>query len=62
MPLIQNNNQRNQESENVEIDLNCPEKVTDSDVESNHEDKVRILSIEKHFSVFIMNFKFLAPG
>lgn len=49
MPLIQNNNQRNQESENVEIDLNCPEKVTDSDVESNHEDKVRFL----HFLKFI---------
>lgn len=39
MPLVQN--ARNEETA-VEIDLNCPEKVTDSDVESNHDEKVGI--------------------
>lgn len=42
----QNNNSEQRVSEQVEIDLKCAEKVSDSDVESNADDKVNFFVFE----------------
>lgn len=46
-----NNNSEQRVSEQVEIDLKCAEKVSDSDVESNADDKVNTFRL----SDFVFN-------
>lgn len=55
----QNNNSEQRVSEQVEIDLKCAEKVSDSDVESNADDKVNTFRLSDFWIFNSKKFKYV---